>query len=305
MKRQKSDGPVVAKTGLIRLVLALAVGLCAIPSSPAQMVAAKAGNGPTAASSETGYRLGVFPFLPPLSLDRTFAPIVQDLSVGMGSEVHLRTKPDFDQFRSEIAAGGYDFVFLHPFFYTEAADRYGYIPLARLQDPLKVVILSKPDSGIASLKDLKGTKLALPPKLAAVSKLMAVELSDVGLRPSVDLVVRHYASKMSCIHAVNVGDVDACGLPEFVLSSLSAEHLSKLQVACESRPIPAVIFAAHPRLTKDKRDRFRNRIVSWTETPEGREILADLNWSGFVEAEDRDYDEVRRYELKLQVTARK
>ena len=78
MKRQKSGGRVaaLARTGLFGLALALVAGLSATPASPADLVTARAGYGSSAEDREPGYRLGVFPFLPPLSLDRAFAPVL-------------------------------------------------------------------------------------------------------------------------------------------------------------------------------------------------------------------------------------
>ena len=50
-----------------------------------------------------GYVLAVFPYLPPSSLDRRFAPIVSALRERIGQPVHLRTKSDLEAFAVEVA----------------------------------------------------------------------------------------------------------------------------------------------------------------------------------------------------------
>ncbi|MCW5699591.1 MAG: phosphate/phosphite/phosphonate ABC transporter substrate-binding protein, partial [Rhodospirillales bacterium] len=251
-------------------------------------------------ASNDGFRFGVFPFLPPLSLDRAFSPIIANLSSGLGTRFHLRTKNRFEEFWQALSDGAYDFAFLHPFFYVEAADRYGYKPVVRLRDPLRAVVMEGSASRRNGLHDLMGGTLALPPKLAAISKIMEVELKDAGLRPGIDINLRYYQSKMSCLHAVAVGDADACAVPRFALSHLSSERLSELRILYETKPVSSVLIAAHPRVAEVDRNRLRDWIVAWPETEAGRDILAKTGWNGFVEAHDRDYDEIRHHESRSQ-----
>jgi phosphonate transport system substrate-binding protein len=242
-----------------------------------------------------GYVFGVFPYLPVLTLDRVFSPIVVDAATALGDEVHLRTKSTFEQFLEELASEKYDFAFLHPYFYVTAADHYNYLPLVRLNAPLTAVILVRQDSAIHSLGDLERRVLGLPPRLAAVTEVVEATLRRSGLVPGSAIEVHYFASKMSCLHAVAVGSADACGLPRFALSQLPSEEAEGLRVIYETAPIPNVVIAAHRRVVEADRQKLKNRILEWPTTDEGREILANPHWPGFVEALDQDYDEIRRH----------
>lgn len=250
------------------------------------------------------YVFGVFPYLPPLTLDRVFAPIVASLERGLAMPVHLRSTTTFSAFVEELGTGKYDLIFAHPFFYILAADQHGYVPLVRLGTPMTAVLLARHDAAAASITDLRGRVLALPPELSAVSELAQRELTAAGLIPGVDVQLRHHQSKSSCLHELAIGSADACGLPRFVLKQLPAEQMATLKIVHETRPIANVVIAAHPRLSPAEREQVSRTILGWPETEEGRQILADAGWEGFVPAHDRDYDELRRWGLAASVSRR-
>jgi phosphonate transport system substrate-binding protein len=280
-------------------MVAIAILFLAAPT-PERQAAAETLADNSAGAKEAGYRFGVFPMLPPLALDRMFQPIVESLSSGLQTPVHLRTKPTFETFAEEIARGGYDLIVAHPFLYVEAADKYGYLPVVRLSEPLVAVVFSRSESPLQQLKDLQGNVIGLPPPLAAVSEMVKSELLDIGLIPGSDIQIRHFASKMSCLHAVATGTVKACGLPRFVLGQLDLSHSREFKVIHETHPTPNIVIAAHPRVPEAERRRLRDVIVGWPHTAEGRAILIGADWRGFVDADDRDYDEIRHYNSRLQ-----
>jgi ABC-type phosphate/phosphonate transport system substrate-binding protein len=248
--------------------------------------------------SEADYRLGVFPFLPALTLDRVFAMVVEDLGAGLGRTVHFRTKSTFEQFVNALDDGTFDFVFVHPFFYVSAADNHGYLPVARLKDPLIVNVFARASLSAESLGGLRGKTLGLPPKLAAVSEIMFGELEVLGMTPGRELQVRHFQSKMSCLQAVVLGSIDACGLPGFAMAHLDLGRDEELKIIHRTKPFPSVLFAAHPRVPKQDRERLQRLILGWEKSPRGMEILEAGKWNGFAKVNDADYDPVRRLARK-------
>lgn len=273
-------------------VLAVAVvGLAMLAMKPGAVSAE-----PATPAAKT-YVFGIFPYLPPLTLDRVFAPIIASLERGLDLPVHLRSTTTFTGFVEELGRGKYDLIFAHPFFYILAADQHGYVPLVRLGTPLRAVFLARGDDAAASIGDMRGRVLALPPELSAVSEIAQRELAAAGLIPGVDVQLRHHQSKSSCLHELALGSADACALPRFVLKQLPAEQMTTLKIVHETRPIANVVIAAHPRLSPAEREQVSRTILGWPDTAEGRQILADAGWEGFVPAQDRDYDELRRWGL--------
>ena len=250
-----------------------------------------------------GYRFGVFPYIPALTIDRIFGPIAGSFAAALARPVYLKTRSTFESFAEQLEEQTYDIIFVHPFLYVEAADRHDYVPLARLEGELTAVALVSAGQPWRTWSDLAGKVVATPPALAAVSELARWALLDAGLVPQVDTILRPYQTKMGCLQAVNIGEADACVLPRFVRPQISDIGEPRLRVLAEGPAVPNLLFAAHRRLPRTERAKLLARILSWPHTKEGRAILATGAWPGFIAAEDADYTGVRSLGARLRMRA--
>ena len=255
--------------------------------------------------SGRSYRFGVFPYLPVLTIDRIFGPMAAAFAEALGRPVYLKTKSTFEQFVIELRHESYDVVFVHPFLYVDAADRHGYLPLARLAGGLTAVVLVQSDRPWRTWADLAGKVLAAPPPLAAVSEMASVALLDAGLLPGIDTTFVHYRTKASCLHAVSVGDADGCVLPGFVLGQIGEIAQGRLRIMVESGAIQHLAGMRSSKTIVAERAKLRALITSWPQTEAGRAILAAGSWTRFVAAQDADYDEVRRHAIRLERLAQR
>jgi phosphonate transport system substrate-binding protein len=269
--------------------LLLVIGCLAALVPPVALASA------AAAPAAPGYRFGVFPYVPALTIDRIFGPIAASFATELGRPVYLKTRTSFESFAEQLEQQTYDIIFVHPFLYVEAADRHDYLPLARLEGELTAVALVSEERPWRTWSDLAGKVIATLPALAAVSELARWALLDAGLVPQVDATLRPYQTKMACLQAVSVGAADACVLPSFILPQLGEIGGGSLRVMAESPAIPHLLFATHSRLPRTERMKLLALILSWPDSEQGRAILATGTWPGFVAAEDADYAEVRSF----------
>jgi ABC-type phosphate/phosphonate transport system substrate-binding protein len=249
------------------------------------------------------YRLGVFPYVPALTIDRIFGPIATSFAAELGRPVHLKTRSTFEKFAEQLKEQAYDIIFVHPFFYVQAADRYNYLPLARLEGQLTAIVIVREERPWGNWSDLAGKIVATPPPLAAVSELARLALVDAGLVPGVDTTLRHYQTKASCLQAVSIGAADACVLPRFVLPQIDAVGEVKLRVMAETPAINHLVFATHRRMADIDRRKLLALILSWPDNDQGRAILAAGSWPRFVAARDADYAQVRKYHARMPLLA--
>ena len=280
-------------------ILVAACCAAAAPVGQAQTVEAAAAGPPGA------YRLGVFPYLPVLTIDRIYGPVAAQFAEDLDRPVELKTKPTFESFAEELRNESYDIIMVHPFFYVEARDKHHYLPLARPEEPLTGVIMVREDNPAASLADLRGKTIALPPELAAVSKMVRASLIEAGLVPGVDVTLDHRRSKQSCLDQVAIGRADACGLPRFALAQIDPDNDFALRPMFETRAICGFVFAVHARVAESDRTNIWKSIMAWPYTAKGRRILKGGAWTRFVRATDAEYDEVRRYASRLQKFAQR
>ncbi|MGI9486351.1 MAG: phosphate/phosphite/phosphonate ABC transporter substrate-binding protein [Geminicoccaceae bacterium] len=247
------------------------------------------------------YRLGVFPYLPALTIDRLYGPLAESLSLELERLVKLRTKSTFENFADAIEKQSYDILFVHPFFFVDAVDHHGYVPLARLDRPLKAVLVAAADGRATALDDLIGGTIGLPPKLAAVSKLIKSALMDKGLRPGLDVGIRHFRNKASCLQAVSAGAVEACGVPAFIFEEIEAFSSRSVRIIFEAAPVSHFAFAVHGRVPAGEREQLRDLVLS----------LGDGTVDGFgpdkrfVRIKNDDYASIRAKTTHLKTLAQR
>ncbi len=247
------------------------------------------------------YRLGVFPYLPALTIDRLYGPLAESFSLELDRLVKLRTKSTFENFADAIEEQSYDILFVHPFFFVDAIDHHDYVPLARLDRQLRAVLVAGDESDVQTLDDLAGGTIGLPPKLAAVSKLVKSALMERGLRPGLDVGIRHFRNKASCLHAARSGAVGACGVPAFIFEEIETLTSQSVRIIFEAPPVNHFAFAVHNRVPEEERERLRELVLS----------LGDGRVDGFgpkksfVRIEDEDYASIRAQTTHLKTLAQR
>lgn len=255
-------------------------------------------------SPKSSYRLGVFPYLPALTIDRLYSPVAEAFSLELDRLVKLRTKTTFENFEAAMSSQSYDIIFVHPFFLVDAMDHHSYLPVARLAEPLRAILAVRDDSPATSLDDLIGGTIGLPPKLAAVSDLIKTALIDAKLRPGLDIGIRHFRNKASCVQAVISGGVAACGLPAFVLSQVDDFSEQPLRVVFEAPPVSHFAFAVHQRVPEAERQKLENLLLSWSDGQSEVVRMMGLD-QGFIRALSDDYAAVRAHKTRLQTLAQR
>lgn len=244
--------------------------------------------------ADDAYTLGVFPYLPPARLDQSFGFFASTFSQALGRHVSFRSRSTFANFRKEVEAETYDIIFVQPFDYIEAADKYDYLPAARINEPLTAIIVAKKDSKLEKLRDLKHKVIAMPPMTSAVSRLSRAALLEIGYDFPTDVKMLHFRTHPAGLQAVLIGKAKACGTNAVPLRVFQSKTGIMFKVLAETDKIPHVLFAVHKRVPAHDRDLIRRSIIELKNTPEGRLLLRQSGMlKGFVAAIDGDYDIVR------------
>ena len=257
------------------------------------LMLAVSGNAWAAGQGDTSYVLGVFPHLPPRELEKVYAPISRELSDAVGRTVKFRSSSTYSNFMDKLGTEDFDIVFTQPFDYVTAADRHGYLPLATRGEPLATVVVVKSGSPLKTLEDLRGKKISLPPKVAAVSYLLRAHLVKNGIIPGEDVKLSYHRSHVSCLQQVIIGAADACGTAAPALRFFSHKMSVELDVISKTTEIPHTLFAVHPRVPEKDRELLQKKILSWSESEKGRKMLKAGRLKPFIKIEDKDYDIVR------------
>ena len=255
------------------------------------------------------YVLGVFPYLPPGNIEKIFASIASDFSKAIKKPVQLRSRRNFESFRSQVGNAAYDIVYLQPFDYVRvAAIDNTYIPIARfvaLSDRknsgvIKAQFVVSSDSKITNIKELEGKTIAMSSEGAAVTLMGKLYLQKFGLIGDQNIKLRYQGNHISCLQQVILGKAVACVTARPPLKLMEAKTGKRFKVLAETPPIPSSLFAVHKNMPHQYQNMLRHEILSWTKTASGKQHLRDANIKMFIPTVDSDYDVVRVMWQQLQ-----
>lgn len=256
------------------------------------------------ASTAEPYQLGVFPFLPPRELEDIFAPFAASIGQALGHEVQFNSTVSYLNFMERVDGSEYDIAFVQPFDYVRLADKYHYVPLAVVGERLFAVFVVKQGSPIKQVEDLKGKTVAMPPAVAAISRIAVLYLAEHGLKVGDNYMVTNHRSHSSCLQQVLIGAADACAAAMTPIQFIQQRMKVKFQEIARTREIPNTLFVANPRVPEADRRVILETIMSWPNSDMGKSMLKRARMKPFMTINDKEYD-VIRHMIKEEGTGKK
>ncbi len=257
-------------------------------------------------SEENGavLRFGVVPLESPAVMFKKFTPLADYLTRKLGRTVELKVAVDFEGAINDIGQKVTQLCYMTPSTYIEAHRKYGVKVLVKALREGKPyhhsVIITRADSDIKSVEGLKGRRFAFGDARSTSSHIIPRSmLKDAGIDIS-DLEYYNYLGHHDDVAtAVLKGDFDAGGVMESTAYKFKDQGLRLLQF---SDDIPEFNICYNSSLDEVDLSIIKTALISLNDsTAEGAAILKsiDKNYTGFVEADDMDYDGVRAKMSKL------
>jgi phosphonate transport system substrate-binding protein len=249
--------------------------------------------------ADEGYTLGVFPYFSASRLEQIYAPAASDLSHSLGRPVTFRTTSTFSTFFLRLKEQAYDIALIQPMYYVPAVDEFGYLPLARMQEPFKALIIVPEGSPIHTVTDLRGKTIATPPAYVPVVHLAKKALRDHGLEPGRDVKLEDFKSVDACLQQTLIGNTQACVAPPFASIAFQKSTGAKLRTLLETMTLPNLSLVVHRRVPPAERQRILAAVLNWKDSAAGQAVLDSMHTKGFVAATDADYQPVRDFVATL------
>jgi phosphonate transport system substrate-binding protein len=225
-------------------------------------------------------------------------PLEDYLSNTLGEEINVRLARDLKEFESLIEDGSIDISVSNPTIYPRTSDAHEVI--AMLSDPedgprLRGIIITRADSGIVSVEDLKGkTVIAVGPRSTGGYLSQKITLAEAGIDPDRDLVIERARDNKheNIVLSVYYGEADAGFIREDALHAVDQfVPPSQIHVIRRTAWMPNWALSVSRDLPDPVKQRIRHAVLSLKP---GSPELEALNIQGFVEATDADYDIVRQ-----------
>jgi phosphonate transport system substrate-binding protein len=281
----------------MRLALLLPALACFAVTIPAPGRSA-----PAARDGHAALLFGKVPSLNARDMISSHERLMRYLSSRLGGrEVRFVLAPDYDQMARYLKDGQIDVGWLGPLNYPKAHEASGCEAILRVRRPrgdsYRGIIITRADSGIGSLKELKGHTFAFTePSSASGYFYPRLALLLAGVNPDRDLKARCLKGHDKVVYNVFLGKFDAGAVYDDARDKLAGpEQRRRIVVLAKTKPIPnepiVVRKGLDPALIKD----LKAALLALDDSrPEDKGILGGTgDVAGFVAAGDGDYDQVR------------
>ena len=239
----------------------------------------------------------MFPVNDLKTMIRLFAPIASLLEKDLGVKVDLLTAVKRDDFNRRTEEGHYDLVWTCPACYIKVHETAGIYAIARGVPPFKGIVMVRKDSGIGSIEDLKGKRIAAAnPYSIAGYLFLRNELSKIGIFPPKDVTFDFFGFSESIPFKVYNKTYDAGVLSEdtLAMSTIMDSVMDDLKIILTSSSIPQLVFAVKKDMNSELVNKIQNCLVSIDEnTSDFSEILKELRLERIERADDSSYDNFR------------
>lgn len=221
---------------------------------------------------------------------KQWMPILQYISKEIGREVRFATKSSIPLFEKELSKGSYDITYMNPYHYTVFSQSSGYTAIAKAKDKkIQGVIVVKKESGISTIQELEGKKLAFPSPDAFAASILS---QSFLAQHNINIEPVYVRSHDSVYHNIAQGNFVAGGGIYRTLNAMKPEVSDNLTVLWESQGYTPHAIAVSPNVSQDVLKRIQLAIISLDSTHP--ELLSPLKIKGFEQAKDSDWNDVRQ-----------
>jgi phosphonate transport system substrate-binding protein len=242
-------------------------------------------------------QLSMLPLYYPERLTKMITPLAGYLSDTTGDNIKTILTDNFADYESSINQGAIDIGYENPMVYVKVSQTQEVVAMAikgEDGDRFRGIIITRPDSGIQSLADLRGKTVMIVGETSAGGYLsQKLSLLEAGIDIS-ELVVQTAAGnhQENVIISVAVGDVDAGFIRE------SAFHMAdkyimpgSVKTIAETAWLPNWALSVRRDLEEEYKEQIRKAV---TGLKENHPVLNAMGLKGFRVASDEEYNLMRK-----------
>lgn len=258
--------------GLLRFVLLL-LGLVLGPSATAD--------------DKTPLTLGVFPYVTPVQLVSFHTPLKDHLAKSLQRPVTLVTAPDFDNFIERTRKGQYDIIITAPHLGRLAETRDGYKRLAQTRHVVQGIFLTRKDSDIQKIEDLRGKTVMIAQRVSLIYQMAERLLREKGLIPGVSVKIIETRTHNNAMHAPLRGEADASVTGTLLWRVLGEEQKGQMRVIGTTEEAPGFMLMANSRLSAQDIAKIKTLLFEYHRVPGSEAYFSTTGYEKFEPIDDK------------------
>lgn len=257
------------------------------------------------AASET-LTLGIPSKKTALTMLSRWQPIAEEVSRRSGIDIKLIMVKDHDELTEKMTNQEIDLGYYSPVFLVKAQNKLELTPLVmrvKYGSPYyRAGFITKKDSEINELLDLKGKKIALTAKEDSTSgyyiPLSMLRNEEIDFQEDVEIIFT--GKHINALKSVVYGSVNVGAIKLYILDDpANSDLVSQIKIISRSFYIPGSSIAAVSTISNEKINLIKDAFLSLSTDPEGLKAIELMNFDGFVLSNNELYNPVRNYLQEL------
>jgi phosphonate transport system substrate-binding protein len=244
-------------------------------------------------AGDTSYKLSMLPLYSPEEINRRISVIADYLTKKTGAKIEGVVNSDFTQYENSLKNGSIEFGYENPYVYTLVSGSHEVLVMD--QDTFGGIIIARADSGLSTLKDLRGKKISIVGKTSVGGFLsQKVSLMEAGINVETDCNLTEAVGNKqeNVILAVYTGEAEAGFIRESALHQVDSYiSASQIKVVSVCAKLPGWAFSVKKTLPVKLKQDIQMALLALKENDP---VLQAFKTKSFKPAKDADYDTVRR-----------
>ncbi len=245
--------------------------------------------------------MGIFPRRNATITIKLFKPMAQYIGKQLGQKIKLVTSKNFETFWLGIENRQYDIVHYNQYHYVVSHSGQGYQVILKNNEFGKSTIagslIVRVDSGINTVKDLKGKKIVFGggPKAMQSYIVTTFLLRNAGLNAG-DYTEGFAKNPPNAIFSSYYKQSDAAGAGDKVLNLSMVKKridVNQLKYLVHGEQLPHLPWAVNRDMNPELKLKIQTIMSNLSQSNDGKNILKNAHLTGIEIAKDNEYDQHR------------
>jgi len=241
-----------------------------------------------------------------------YQPLAEYLSAKTGVTVHLKVTPRYGNIIQNFSSSVLDGAFLGSFVYVLAHRKLGVEVLVRPENLDGVstyhgVIFVRKDSGIKTVRDMRGKRFAFVDKETTAGYLLPVAYFRTrGIQNYRAYLKEVYfaGTHEDAIYDVLNKRAEIGAAKNTVLERLAVSDSrikNEIMILERSPDVPENGLAVRKELASALKEKLKQSMLDMAQDPEGQKVLKQFGARKFIETKDEDYEPVYKFAQQINI----
>lgn len=249
------------------------------------------------------YKLSMLPRYSTEEINKRIVPLAKYLTEQTGLQIAPTLTASFSQYSKQLSSGNINIGFENPYIYVMAAGQHEVIAMAVKGedgdtgdggDKFRGIIITRTDSSLQTIEDLKGKKIAIVGYTSAggfLSQKLTLVQNNIDVAKECIVEEAPENKQENVILSVYTGDVDAGFIRESALNQVD-EFVppGAIRILKSTEWLPNWALSISSDMPADDKAKI---IKAIQDIKPGDPVLKALKITAFRPAQDDEYDSVR------------